>query len=78
MLFVDEVARQPVSVLLLGERVRRSFELPKVLIHPISVDGVTYRQLPHPSGRNLFYNSETVRDLIAMVLSEEARRITDV
>jgi hypothetical protein len=58
------------SVVLLGDRVRKHFGLPKQLIHPIIRDGVTYRQVPHPSGRCRFYNCPTQRELVAMLLEE--------
>ena len=59
------------QVILLGEAVRRalttSIALPKMLIHPITVDGVTYRQIPHPSGLTRFYNDAVARQLVAMM-----------
>jgi hypothetical protein len=57
-------------VLVLGEAPRRALGLPKILVHPETRDGVIYRQLPHPSGRCLWYNDETCADLAAMVLEE--------
>jgi len=57
-------------VLLFGEEVRRAFDLPKLLIHPQDIDGVTYRQLPHPSGRNLWYNEAKNRKLASVLLYE--------
>lgn len=60
------------NVILLGEAVRRalttSIDLPKMLIHPITVDDVTYRQIPHPSGLTRFYNDSVARQLVAMML----------
>ena len=55
-------------VVLLGEAVRRSLDLPKVLIHPLSIDGIIYRQIPHPSGLTRFYNTATTRWLVAQTL----------
>jgi hypothetical protein len=59
------------QVILLGEAVRRalttSIALPKMFIHPITVDGVTYRQIPHPSGLTRFYNDAVARQLVAMM-----------
>ena len=55
------------QVILLGEAVRRALDLPKMFIHPITVDGVTYRQIPHPSGLTRFYNDAVARQLVAMM-----------
>lgn len=52
------------TVLVLGEEVRAAFGLPRLLIHPLTRDGVTYRQIPHPSGRTRFYNDPDCRALI--------------
>jgi len=52
----------------LGTTVRVALGLPELLIHPQEIDGVTWRQLPHPSGRNLWFNNETNRSLAAMLL----------
>lgn len=56
------------QVVLLGEAVRRSLDLPKMLIHPLTVDGITYRQIPHPSGRNRFYNDPALKFLVGDML----------
>ena len=61
------------QVILLGEAVRRALDLPKMLIHPITVDGVTYRQIPHPSGLNRFYNDAVARQLVATMLLDLVR-----
>jgi len=58
------------TVVLLGDAPRRAFGMRKLLIEPQKMDGVTWRQIPHPSGRNLFYNDMTCRALIAMLLEE--------
>lgn len=58
------------TVVVLGEKVRKHLKLPKVLIHPIVRDGVTFRQVPHPSGRTLFYNDPVCRELVAMLLED--------
>jgi len=59
-----------ITVVLLGERVRQAFQLPKMLIHPIEIDGVLYRQIPHPSGRCLFYNDPILRALVALLMRD--------
>lgn len=58
------------TVVTFGEEVRLALGLPKLLLHPQQVHGVTWRQLPHPSGRNLWYNDEKNRDLAATLLAE--------
>jgi len=58
------------TVVLLGEDVRRWFGLPKILIHPQVRDGVTYRQVPHPSGLCRFYNHPAQRELVALLLGQ--------
>lgn len=59
-------------VVALGEEVRRAFDLPRQLIDPWEDEdrGVTWRQVPHPSGRNHFYNDPVQRRLVAMLLTE--------
>lgn len=44
--------------------------LPPVLIHPQQVAGCTWRQVPHPSGRNLWYNSEKNRHVVELLMEE--------
>ena len=58
------------EVLLLGEEVRRVVGVPRELVLPTAWDGVVYRQLPHPSGRCLWYNDATCRELAALLLEE--------
>lgn len=63
------------TVVLLGEDVRKRVEelygeIPRQLIHPTVRRGVTFRQVPHPSGMNRFYNDPTQRDLVALLLAE--------
>jgi len=57
-------------VLLLGQDVRRAFGVPPLLVHPQEIDGVTWRQLPHPSGRNLWYNEPKNRRLAEVLLGD--------
>lgn len=57
-------------VVLLGEDVRRAFGHPRLLLHPQVIGGCTWRQVPHPSGRNLWYNSQENRNLVAVLLEE--------
>lgn len=58
------------EVLVLGEGPRVALGLPKQLLHPIERGGVVYRQLPHPSGRCLWYNHPTHRLLAGLLLEE--------
>lgn len=36
----------------------------------LELDGVRWRLIPHPSGRNLWYNDEANRRLVGMILEE--------
>lgn len=58
------------TIVLLGREVQIAFGHPPLLIHPQVIGGATFRQLPHPSGRNLWYNvPDNVR--LAELLLEE-------
>lgn len=57
-------------VVVLGSQPRRALGLEECLIHPVERDGVTWRQIPHPSGLNRWYNDETNRRLVAMMLED--------
>jgi hypothetical protein len=41
-----------------------------LLLHPQENGGVSWRQIPHPSGRNLWFNDEQNRTLVAMLLED--------
>lgn len=58
------------TVVLLGADTVVAFGLPRLLLHPQENGGVTWRQIPHPSGRNLWFNSEENRTLVAMLLED--------
>lgn len=62
------------TVVLLGDLVLSAvndlFRVKKILIHPQEVQGITYRFVPHPSGRNLFYNDPVQKELVAMLLED--------
>lgn len=58
------------SVVLLGEQVRSAFAHPRLLLHPQVIGGATWRQVPHPSGRNRWYNEVQNRELVAMILED--------
>lgn len=58
------------TVVLFGEEVRKAFGHPRLLLHPQLIGGATWRQVPHPSGRNQWYNEQANRDLVAMLLED--------
>lgn len=58
------------TVILLGEAVRLSFGHPRLLVEPQLIGGTTWRQVPHPSGRNLWYNEERHRRMVGLLLEE--------
>lgn len=58
------------TVVLLGRDVQKAFGIPPLLIHPQTNGGTVYRQLPHPSGRNMWYNDQKNRELAAVLLDE--------
>lgn len=58
------------TVVLLGNDTVSAFGHPRLLIHPQIIGGVTYRQIPHPSGRNLWFNDEDNRRMVAMLLED--------
>lgn len=57
-------------ILLLGGAVRRAFGFPPCLIDPVEDGGNTWFQLPHPSGRCLWYNDPTNRARAADLLTQ--------
>jgi len=65
------------TVVLLGGDVLEAFsfwfrqeeQLQKILIHPQVRSGITWRWLPHPSGRSTKYNDPTMRMLVGMTLA---------
>lgn len=58
------------EVVVLGNGPRDAFGLKPLLLHPQLIAGITWRQLPHPSGRNLWYNDRANRALAAALLAE--------
>lgn len=56
------------TIVLLGAETVAAFAIPRLLIHPQIIGGSTWRQIPHPSGRNTWYNSEENRTLVSMLL----------
>lgn len=58
------------TVVLLGEDVRRAFGHPRLLVEPQLIGGCTWRQIPHPSGRNFWYNKPENRKMVGVLLEE--------
>jgi hypothetical protein len=58
------------TIVLLGNDTIAAFGHPRLLIHPQIIGGSTWRQIPHPSGRNFWYNDETNRALVASLLED--------
>lgn len=58
------------TAIVLGLEVARAFRLPRLLIHPQEIDGVVWRQVPHPSGRNHWYNNADNRAMVELLLEE--------
>lgn len=64
------------QVVLLGHEVRRAFsaalrlEIRSELVHPQVIEGITWRWLPHPSGRVRLYNDPVLRMIAGMVLAD--------
>lgn len=58
------------TIVLLGEDVRRAFGHPRLIVEPQNIGGAVWRQLPHPSGRNLWYNSPSHRKMAGLLLEE--------
>ena len=44
--------------------------LPPLLVHPQTAVGVTWRQVPHPSGRNTWYNSRENCEVVELLMEE--------
>lgn len=58
------------TIVLLGQAVRIAFGHPRLLIHPQMIGGCTWRQLPHPSGRNQWYYDPANAKLAELLLEE--------
>jgi len=58
------------TIVLLGNDTVAAFGHPRLLIHPQVIGGSTWRQIPHPSGRNFWYNDQTNVDLVASLLED--------
>ena len=58
------------TIVLLGNETVAAFAHPRLLLHPQVIGGATWRQVPHPSGRNLWYNDATNRELVARLLED--------
>ncbi len=69
--FIEEVRGR--VVLVLGAEPRDALKLPRIPIKPVELYGVTWRMVPHPSGRNLWYNVKGNRETVELVLEEMYR-----
>lgn len=58
------------TVVLLGQDVVRAFGHPRLLVEPQEIGGCTWRQVPHPSGRNLWFNKPEHRKMVGTLLEE--------
>lgn len=58
------------TVVLLGNEVRDAFRHAPRLVHGYRRGGMTYRQVPHPSGRNPWYNDPDHRLVVGLMLEE--------
>lgn len=73
--FVDTVPLGA-TVIMLGTEVSDNISavltgtVSRLFIHPQVVDGVTWRLLPHPSGRSTVYNDPVIRTLAGLLLAD--------
>lgn len=67
---IEELRGSGRTVVVLGAEVRDALRLPRLLIKPQELHGVVWRQLPHPSGRNLWFNNPENRELACLLLEE--------
>jgi len=58
------------TIVLLGADTVAAFGIPRLLVHPQIIGGSTWRQIPHPSGRNIWYNDEQNKLLVSMLLED--------
>lgn len=58
------------TIVLLGREVQSAFAIPPLLLHPQMIGSATWRQIPHPSGRNPYYNVPENRRLVGLLLEE--------
>lgn len=58
------------TIILFGADVAKAFGHPRLLLHPQVIGGATWRQVPHPSGRNLWFNDANNRFLVASLLED--------
>lgn len=64
------------EVVVLGREPADALGLPRQLVLPVNYLGVRWRQLPHPSGRNLWYNDPINRAIAGLLLEELYERST--
>ena len=66
--FIEEMRGR--YILVLGAEPRDALRLPRVLVKPVEMYGSVWRLLPHPSGRNLWYNVRGNREVAELLLEE--------
>lgn len=68
---LESVRPELLTVVVLGAEPAAALGLsPQPLILPFHRGGVLYRRLPHPSGRNLWYNDPAQRAVAELLLEE--------
>jgi len=58
------------TILLLGAEAPEAFNIPPVLIHPQQSGGCTWRQIPHPNVDREWYNVDTNRVLVELLMEQ--------
>lgn len=72
---IEELRGSERVVLVLGAEPRDALGLHPLLVHPSYQHGVVWRQLPHPSGRNRWYNTPGNRETAELLLEEMYRGV---
>ena len=73
---VEELEGSGRTIVLLGNSVREAFnralegQLPPLLVHPTTVGGCVWRQIPHPSGLNRWYNEPEHVKVVELLMEE--------
>ncbi len=76
MEMVEELKGSGRTIVLLGNSVRECFnlalegQLPPLLVHPTTVGGCVWRQIPHPSGLNRWYNAPENTKVVELLMEE--------
>jgi hypothetical protein len=73
--YIEELSGSGRTVVLLGDAVRAAFDLAPVLLHPQNLYGVTWRQIPYPSAKNLWYQVPENQHVVALLMEELYKNI---